>query len=114
MDLLRARRIATEAALDEECRLSVGPVDVDALREKIKTFWKKNEPSKLHKLDECMERFKGKEHRLVMELEDAEAKVAQFGSLEAAQKAELSSPPAPIPANPNPKQGGVVARSARS
>ena len=89
---------AEKHSLDEECRLSVGPVDVDSLRESLKTFWEKHEPSKLPTLDKCMERFKGFEHRLVVELEVAEADVAQFGSLEAAMAAHMPTPPAPTPA----------------
>lgn len=89
-------RLRKEA--EEKYRLSLGPVNVGELREKIKTFWEEHLPEKLPGLDECMERFKGKEHRLVFELEKGKAKLAKFGSFEAAQKAERGSPPAPTPA----------------
>jgi len=89
----RARKEA-----EEKYRLSLGPVNVAELREEIKTFWEEHLPEKLPGLDECMERFKGQEHRLVFQLEAGKAKLAQFGSLEAAQKAERGSPPAPTPA----------------
>ena len=89
-------RARTEA--EQKYRLSVGPINVAELREEVKTFWEEHLPEKLPGLDECMERFKGQEHRLVFQLEAGKAKLAQFGSLEAAQKAERGSPPAPTPA----------------
>ena len=92
-----AHGIATKEE-EEEYRLSLGPINVAELREKVKTFWEVHQPEKLHKLDECMERFKGNEHRLVFELEKGKAKLAKFGSIEAAQKAETGPPPPPTPA----------------
>lgn len=88
----------TRKEAEEKYRLSVGPINVAELREEVKTFWEEHLPEKLPGLDECMERFKGQEHRLVFQLEAGKAKLAQFGSLEAAQKAERGSPPAPTPA----------------
>lgn len=92
----KEERIRKEA--EEKYRLSLGPVNVGELREEIKTFWEEHLPEKLPGLDECMERFKGQEHRLVFQLEEGKAKLAKFGSFEAAQKAERGSPPAPTPA----------------
>ena len=92
-----AHGIATKEE-EEKYRLSLGTVNVDELRKEIKTFWAEHLPEKLHKLDECMERFKDKEHRLVFELEKGKAKLAKFGSIEAAQKAETGPPPPPTPA----------------
>ena len=92
-----AHGIATKEE-EEEYRLSLGPINVAELREKVKTFWQVHQPEKLHKLDECMERFKGNEHRLIFELKAGEAKMAKFGSIEAAQKAETGPPPPPTPA----------------
>ena len=83
---------------EEKYRLSLGHINVAELREEIKTFWKEHQPEKLHRLDECMERFKGNEHRLVFELKAGKAKIAKFGSLEAAQlvlKEGIGSPPPP-------------------
>lgn len=88
----------TRKEAEEKYRLSLGTVNVGELREEIKTFWEEHLPEKLPRLDECMERFKGQEHRLVFQLEAGKAKLAQYGSLEAAQKAERGSPPAPTPA----------------
>ena len=81
--------------------MSLGPINVAELREEVKTFWEEHQPEKLHRLDECMERFKGNEHRLVFELKAGKAKIAKFGSLEAAQlvlKEGIGSPPPPTPA----------------
>lgn len=91
----------TRKEAEEKYRLSLGPINVAELREEVKTFWEEHQPEKLHKLDECMERFKGNEHRLVFELKVGKAKIDKFGSLEAAQlvlKEGLGSPPAPTPA----------------
>ena len=91
----------TRKAAEEKYRLSLGHINVAELREEIKTFWKEHQPEKLHRLDECMERFKGNEHRLVFELKAGKAKIAKLGSLEAAQlvlKEGIGSPPDPTPA----------------
>ena len=82
-----AHGIATKEE-DEKYSLSLGTIDVAKLHEEAKTFLMEHLPEKLHNFDERMKSFEGSEHRLVFLLEAGKAKIAKFGSLEAAQQAE--------------------------